>query len=74
MIERRLGEIDGMLITKGYSEKHLSRTIQDPGAYAHSINRLLGEEYGSEVEALEIRLAELRAIAPEAPAHDGEAG
>lgn len=63
MIEERLATIEGMRISKGYSEKHLARTIQDPGAYRHTINRLLDEEHEAEVRSLEERLTRLRAIA-----------
>ena len=62
MIEDRLAEIERMSITKGYSEKHISRTIQDPGAYRYGINRMLEAEHADEVRALEDRLAELRTV------------
>ncbi|MGI9585327.1 MAG: hypothetical protein ACR2N7_07020 [Acidimicrobiia bacterium] len=64
MIEQRLAEIDAMTITKGYSEKHLKHTIQDPGAYSHNINKLLAEEHKAEVAELEDRLAHLRTLVP----------
>ena len=62
MLEARLGEIEAMAIDKGYSEKHLGRTIQDPGAYRHAINRLLEDHHRTEVEAIERRLARLRTL------------
>ena len=73
MIEERLTAIDAMQITKGYSEKRLSRTVQDPGAYRYTINRMLDEEHSAEVAELEQRLAELRRI-QSASADDEEDG
>lgn len=59
-IEHRLAEIEGMLISKGYSEKHIGKAIQDPGAYSHVINTLIGDEHHDEVVDLRARLSELR--------------
>ena len=73
MIEERIAAIDAMQITKGYSEKHLSRTVQDPGAYRYAINRMLDDEHRTEVAELEQRLAELRQI-QSASADDEEDG
>lgn len=60
MLEARLNEISGMLIPKGYNEKHLGRTVQDPGAYSRVINRSIAEEHAQEVRDIETRLALLR--------------
>ena len=73
MIEARLAEIDQMTITKGYSEKHLSRTVQDPGAYRYVINDLIEQEHADEVEHLASRLAELRALVGSAESAEAEA-
>ena len=73
MIEARLAEIDQMSITKGYSEKHLSRTVQDPGAYRYVINDLIEREHADEVEHLTSRLAELRALGGTTHSHPPEA-
>lgn len=61
-IEDRLRAINDELIDAGYNEKHLGRTIQDPGAYRHAINRRIAEEHASEVEELTVRLEQLRTI------------
>ena len=73
MIEARLAEIEQMSITKGYSEKHLSRTVQDPGAYRYAINDLIEQEHAEEVEYLTSRLAELRALGGTADPNRAEA-
>jgi hypothetical protein len=64
MLENRLLEIDQLFITKGYSEKHLHHTIQDPGAYSHTINRLLKAEHEEEITEIRQRLDHLRSIEP----------
>jgi hypothetical protein len=64
MLENRLLEIDQLFITKGYSEKHLHHTIQDPGAYSHTINRLLEAEHQNEITEIRERLDHLRSIEP----------
>jgi len=65
MLEARLVELSELRIGSGYSEKHLGRTIQDPGAYRHAINARIDEEHASEVEAINERLAHLRSLASE---------
>lgn len=62
MLERRRDEISQMAIGKGYSEKRLNTTIQDPGAYSLDINRRLQENHEEELAAIETRLAHLRAL------------
>lgn len=64
MLERRLVEINQLFISKGYAEKHLPYTVQDPGAYSHTINRLLEEEHQDEIAEIRLRLDHLRSIAP----------
>lgn len=68
MLESRLVEIDQLFISKGYSEKHLPHTVQDPGAYSHTINRLLEEEHRDEIAEIRLRLDHLRSILPGADA------
>lgn len=60
MLEARLDDINEMLIAKGYNEKHLGRTIQDPGAYSRTINYMIATEHAEEVTAIDARLSELR--------------
>ena len=60
MLEQRLDDISGMLITKGYNEKHLGNTIQDPGAYSNVINRLIATEHADEVREIDAKLSALR--------------
>jgi septal ring factor EnvC (AmiA/AmiB activator) len=68
LLEHRLAEIEAARIEEGWSEKHMRRTIQDPGAYRHAINRLIDEEHRDEVATITERLVRLRAISPtEAP-------
>lgn len=62
MLEDRRAEIAGMGITKGFSEKRLGRTIQDPGAYSHDINRRIEVEHAAEVVEISERLAHLRSL------------
>ena len=62
MLEARLDEINEMLIAKGYNEKHLGRTIQDPGAYSRTINYMIATEHAEEVTAIDARLSELRSV------------
>jgi hypothetical protein len=67
MLEDRLATIEGLKISKGYNEKHLNHTVQDPGAYSHTINRMLDEEHEAEVLTITERLARLRSIADDGP-------
>ena len=67
MLEARLDQIARMLIPKGYNEKHLGRTVQDPGAYSRVINRTIAEEHAEEVREIEARLALLRATLEPTP-------
>lgn len=60
LIERRLAELEAMLISAGYSEKHLHRTVQDPGAYRYAINRRIEDNHGEEIAELRLRLEHLR--------------
>jgi hypothetical protein len=62
MLEARLQEIDALFITKGYSEKHLTKGFSDPGAYSANINRMIDSEHKAEVADIEQRLADLRKI------------
>lgn len=62
MLEDRLSEIEGMAIAKGFSEKRLGRTIQDPGAYSHGINKRIRAEHAAEVQEIGERLSHLRAL------------
>ncbi|HSJ71704.1 MAG TPA: hypothetical protein VLA29_08685 [Acidimicrobiia bacterium] len=62
MLEGRRSEIAGMAITKGFSEKRLGRTIQDPGAYSHDINRRIEAEHAAEVDEINERLEHLRSL------------
>lgn len=62
MLEERRSEIAGMGITKGFSEKRLGRTIQDPGAYSHDINRRIEAEHAAEVDEISARLTHLRSL------------
>jgi hypothetical protein len=65
MLEGRRSEIAGMAITKGFSEKRLGRTIQDPGAYSHDINRRIEAEHAAEVDEINKRLEHLRSLLEE---------
>ena len=68
LLEHRLAEIEAMRIGEGWSEKHMRRTIQDPGAYRHTINRAIDDEHRVEIATINERLERLRAIGPtEAP-------
>lgn len=62
MLQARLDEIDGLFVTKGYSEKHLTKGFSDPGAYSANINHQLDAEHASEIAEIDRRLAELRKI------------
>lgn len=62
MLEARLEKISEMLISKGYNEKHLGTTIQDPGAYSSTINYMIAAEHAEEVRQIDARLNELRAV------------
>lgn len=62
MLEKRRSEIAGMTITKGFSEKRLGQTIQDPGAYSHDINRRIEAEHATEVDEIGERLEHLRSL------------
>mgnify|MGYP001552459411 CR=1 FL=1 len=61
-IEARLAAYEARLIKGGYNERHLGRTIQDPGAYRHAINRLLAEQDADDIDDLRNRLVRLRRI------------
>ena len=63
-IERRLEQIDALLITEGYTEKRSGRNLQDPGAYSSTINRLLTDQHADEVASLTERLKRLRSSSP----------
>ena len=52
LIEERLAEIEALSIGEASSEKWFKQTIQDPGAYRYTINRLLDEEHDAEVSYL----------------------
>lgn len=67
LIEQRLAELDAMLISAGYSEKHLHRTVQDPGAYRHGINQRIEDNHGEEIARLRARLDHLRSSAQDSP-------
>ncbi len=62
MLEGRRAEIAAMRITKGFSERRLGRTIQDPGAYSHDINRRIETEHAAEVAEISERLVHLRSL------------
>jgi Mg2+ and Co2+ transporter CorA len=59
-IERRLEEIDALLIKEGYMERRSGKNIQDPGAYSSTINHLLTKQHAQEVEHLTEKLGHLR--------------
>ncbi len=61
-LEQRLAQIDGMLITKGFSERRQGKVIQDPGAYSHNINKAIEADHASEVESIKTQLARLKSI------------
>lgn len=65
LIERRLDELEAMLISAGYSEKHLHRTVQDPGAYRYAINRKIEDNHVAEITELRARLEYLRENSPD---------
>jgi septal ring factor EnvC (AmiA/AmiB activator) len=67
LLEDRLAQIEASRIDAAWSEKHMHRTIQDPGAYRHAINRAIDEEHRDEVAAINERLARLRAIPLDTP-------
>jgi hypothetical protein len=66
MLEARRDEIDGLFITKGYAEKHLTKGFADPGAYSANINQQLAAEHASEIAQIDERLTALRKIDPPA--------
>lgn len=66
MLERRRAEIEAMAIGKGWSEKRLHNTIQDPSAYSQGINRRLAENHTEELEEIDARLAHLKALGRDA--------
>ena len=74
MLEQRLAEIDGFLITKGHSEKYLSRTIQDPSAYSTNINAMLSAQHEDEVSEIRDRLERLRELHAASSSRTPEAG
>lgn len=59
-LEKRKAEIEALFIKKGWSEKRLGRTIQDPSAYSHNINKQLTEKYGPELADIDEQLELLR--------------
>jgi hypothetical protein len=59
-LERRRQEIEALFIKKGWSEKRLGRTIQDPSAYSHNINKELADKYGTELAHIDEQLSVLR--------------
>ena len=59
-LERRRSEINEQFIKPGYSEKRGGKNIQDPGAYSHNINKVLGEKYKTELDDIERQLSTLR--------------
>lgn len=61
-LEQRLAEINGLLITEGFSERRQGKTIQDPGAYSHNINKAIEADHSAEVESINAQLVRLRAI------------
>lgn len=61
-LEARLDEIGALLIKKGYSERSVGKTIQDPGAYSHNINKAIAEDHADEVRSIDAQLARLRAV------------
>lgn len=63
--ERRLAEIDGELIGKSWAEKGNYGWINDPGAYAHGINKELRRaSQDTRAEAV-LRITELRDVLTE---------
>lgn len=65
MLLARLAEIDGLFVSKGYAEKHLTKGFSDPGAYSATINRRIAEDHAQEIDAIEQRLSELAEIFPD---------
>lgn len=65
MLLAQLAEIDDLFVSKGYSEKHLTKGFSDPGAYSATINRKLVEDHAHEIEVIEQRLLELGKIFPD---------
>ncbi|MGI9665567.1 MAG: hypothetical protein ACR2N2_00500 [Acidimicrobiia bacterium] len=72
MLELRRAEIEELLIGKGYAEKWMKQTIQDPGAYSHNINKQIEAEHSVELAEISDRLAELRPLVAKESA-DGDA-
>lgn len=64
-LKRRLAEIDGELIGKSWAEKGRYGWINDPGAYAHGINRELRRANADTRDEIVIRIAELRDVLDE---------
>jgi septal ring factor EnvC (AmiA/AmiB activator) len=67
--ERRLAEIDALLIREGYMERRGGKNIQDPGAYSATINHLLSEQHAQEIEDLTRKLERLRSLADDPGTH-----
>lgn len=59
MLVERLEEIDALFVSKGYSEKHLTKGFSDPGAYSANINRKLADDHAAEIVDIKQRLAAL---------------
>lgn len=59
MLVERLEEIDALFVSKGYSEKHLTKGFSDPGAYSANINRKLADGHAAEIVDIKQRLAAL---------------
>jgi hypothetical protein len=59
-LEARRAFINSQYIKPGYTEKRGGKSIQDPGAYSHNINKLLQDKYQPELDEIEEQLALLR--------------
>lgn len=70
-LEARLREIESLLIKQGFTERRVGKTIQDPGAYSHNINKAIAADHAEEVRSINEQLARLRAIAPERASDGG---
>lgn len=62
MLEARELEINEMLIGKGYAEKWMKQSIQDPGAYSHNINKDIADDHAAELNDIRRRLDELKPL------------
>ncbi|MCB1245852.1 MAG: hypothetical protein KDB69_01140 [Acidimicrobiia bacterium] len=63
-LERRRNVITAEFIKQGYSEKHIGKRIQDPGAYSAGINRRLEELHAAELADIDRQLELLRSYVP----------